>query len=1073
MDSHTQPTKRSRRFWIMVTIQALLVFGLLVSAISINFAITRYQNRNTELSQYRTRLNEIHFDLLTTQSSLRGFVATNESLLLNAYQEALPRIEAELQYLIDEANLQTERKETLNQLRIDIAQWQITYAEQAIAYMQQGNIAAAEELLAQSQSISNSLLERTEDLRLSLVMQSGELQRQTRILEILLLVSVIVLAILLLISTAILMRFWRKQNVLMVELKTISDDLLERNTALRSSIATQEQTNRRLNARIEEARLINQINEIISHTTDPQLLYPQLAVRIGQLLGGWCSILLEKDPPQSDELSWKGLFHPDPQKLELIRTYITQNPVLKTEGLHAPLFTENAPSVTMLQVPEAVRNPEDMDPELRPIAEAINLHSYMAMPIQSHKRPIGMISIASSITDTFFDAEQELFLEQIADRISAWIERMQLLHLAEQRALELQISFDSIPDSILTYDPSGKVVRMNQTAHNMFQSLDQANHYQWRLSNGQPVPHDEYPHIRALRGEPVRDEEIIIVDVQERPIVHTVSAEPIIDGQGIISGAIVVARDITTRKELERLKDEFLANMSHELRTPLTAILGYSDLLLKRRTEPLTRWHTSKIEGIRTGGQRLLNLVNDLLDIAKLEAGQIDLEFRYHDINELIQAQYQLLKPQFVEKSIRFQRLLAEEVPPVQVDNERIHQVLLNLLSNALKFTPEQGTIIATTGFIEVTQSAIVWYTPPLELDIPLVELGKYVLVSIRDTGIGIDAEALPHLWDRFYQAEAGAARRFGGTGLGLSIVQQLITLHGGYIWAASAGENQGSTFTFLLPLSATTYTETLPTVEGPQILMIEDDQATANIFEHYLHEAGYNVIHASSKHEALKVAANVQPAAIILDIMLPDSNGWAILKELRLLPHLKHTPVIVATIRDRPPANQQAQYATYLVKPVAGESLVKVVKQLILDTTPEEGYILIVDDDPDMLELMQSTLEEHGYLIQTAPDGGLALDMLRTQKLPALMLLDLMMPIVDGFQLLARIRADERTAELPVLIVTARDLTTEELARLRRAAQGIQIKHTLNIDSLVAEVQRHVPIKEEAPNAGADDLAR
>ncbi len=1070
-------TQRSRRFWTLVLIQGFLVLVLLLSAGIMSVLTNRLEHNRDVLLSYLREVSYASTDLLNLQSSLRGFIASEQELFLEGYRQSLPQLDERLSLIAGEPALPNELRRNAHQLRTDIAQWQINYAEKEIALMQSGDVAAAQTLLEESSSIFDALSMRTEDLRTEVRTYFERINNQLSFYNTIILVMVITLAVLLLVSTVILMRFWRRQGSLWRELQVATDDLQERNLALQTSAQAQDKVNQQLRARIDESRLINSINELMVTGTPSTPLYSIIAQRIGEMLNGWCSIVLEPPGPPSERLELVALYHPDTSRMGLIAAWLQNQEIHKTEGLHAPLFTEKQPSIVMLNVPQEIRSPADLEPELQPLADVINLSSYIAVPISIEDRPIGVITIASSQLDYTFDAEQELFLEQIADRISSWIEREHLLELNRQRATELQTSFNSIPDIIITFDANGQRTRINQSGQRFFGSelLNGPTANLWRKPNGQFLTPDEDPVTAALRGNAASDVELALLSQDGDLIIHTVSTAALRDSERGVIGAVVVARDITVRKELDRLKEEFLANMSHELRTPLTAILGYSELLLKRRTEVLTKWHVNKIEGIRTGGQRLLGLVNDLLDVAKLDAGQVDLQRRDVDIHTLIQSQYNLLQPNLHQKNLRLQRHLAPEVPLIAIDSDRINQVLTNLLSNAIKFTPESGTITVSTALLHVNaDSSISWQSKPLPDPLPEVEPGEYIVVTVSDTGVGIPQESMPHLWDRFYQVEGGASRRFGGTGLGLSIVQQLIELHGGRVFAHSQGSNQGSTFGFLLPVITTNTQENLPYLHhAPTILVIEDDQDTARIFEHHLYDAGYNVIHARKGHEALEWAERIIPAAITLDLILPDSDGWGILAALRQMPHLADVPVVIATVNDQTSITPGLGVSTYLVKPVTGERLINVITNLIGNTQTQAGHILIVDDDADMVHLLQSALQEHGFQTRTAVDGSIAIDMLQQSELPKLMLLDLMMPIVDGFQLLARIRDDPRTRAIPVIIVTARDLTSEEVHQLRYAAQGIQTKHHLDMETLVAEVQRHVPTKEDAPDAGADDLAR
>ncbi|MBA3471430.1 MAG: response regulator [Herpetosiphonaceae bacterium] len=1060
--THTVANHRSRRFFWLLGIQAGLVVILLVSAAIMSISITRIRSTDEKQLAYRLIVNDVNLDLLAAQSSLRGYISTGSPTILDPYRTKTENIQRNLEFLEVEA----PHPEQLEAIQRGYQIWNSQFAERAIALVQAGTSDEAQALIASSgQQLFDPLISQVEQLRLTMRGESQARNNQVGLINWIQFGNFILLTALLSTSSFALLHFWGRERGLIGELQLASQELATSNAELHLSTAEQRRINQQLRARISESRLINIISDKLNENLPTAVVYNFIAQQIGDFLGGWCSISLRCPAPHDDLLDVPGLYHPDPDRLQALAAWVSQQEARADQGIHAPLFT-NQESVVILQVPPEVRRPANMDPSAESIVDVINLVSYIGVPITGPQRVIGVLGVASSTEDRYFDAEQELFLTQIADQIAAWIENTRLFQLAEQRANELQISFDSITDIITTYDKAGKKIRMNKSGRIFLgsTSLDAlAPELVWRKPNGQVLAVDEHPVQRALRGETVADVELAIPRWDGQIIVHTVSVAPLRSADGQFGGAVLVARDITARKELERLKEELVANMSHELRTPLTAILGYSELLLKRRAEHLTTWHISKLEGIRTGGQRLLALVNDLLDIAKLDAGHVELHCQPSRISQILHTQLAALQPMMLDKQQQLTLHLAPQLPIIAIDPERIGQVIINLLSNAIKFTPNQGAITISSGHVALDHAMPPqWLSPPLEATLPEDLSGQFLVVNISDTGVGIPAAAMPHLWDRFYQAEGGSTRRFGGTGLGLSIVQQLIDLHHGKVWASSAGEDQGSTFTFILPVD----TANPPLIEAHStqestILVIENARSTAEEFGAHLRQAGFNVVIAHSAQEALEWAATGQPTAITLDLLHPQSDGWEILAALRQLPHLADTPVVIASTQNAPIPRQSLAVSTYLVKPIGADTLIQVIQQLLgTASTRSQAHILIVDDDTDMAELVGATLQEHGYQTQTAYDGSIALDMLRSGELPSLILLDLMMPIVDGFQLLARLRDDPATQHIPVIIVTARDLSNEEIKQLRSAAQGIQAKHTLNMNTLVAEVQRHVALK-------------
>ena len=1043
--------QQTKRFFVLLGVQIAFVLLLLIGAAVISLSIVRIRTTDETLQAYRVRVNQMNIDLLMLQSSLRGYISTSEPILLEPYTRLFPKITSELEFLMADAPLPAE----IAQIQTAYSRWRSDYAEPEVAAMQAGDIVTAERLLNEGNPSFTAIAQATEELRLALRGQSQVYRDRIGLLNWLQLGNVVLLTVLITTSSLVLYRFWRRERRLV--------------GALATSTAEQVRTDVQLSSRIDESRFISTINDALARETHTTSAYQLVASQVSEFVGGWCSIVLRQPAPDDEQLFVAALHHPDPDRLQAIKHWLDDQEISVNQGLHASVFATHTPLV-MLQMPPELRHPADLPAELTPIAELVNLTSYIAVPINVQDAVLGVLSVASSTDEHYFDAAQELFLVQVADRVASWIENNRLYHLAEQRAAELQTSFDSITDIIVTYDSKGRKVRINKTGRTFLGDapLDAlAPGLVWRKPNGTVLPAEEHPVQQALRGESVQDVELAIPRADNHLVVHTVSVSPLQIADGQIGGAVLVARDITVRKELERLKEELVANMSHELRTPLTAILGYSELLLKRRAEVLTPWHLTKIEGIRTGGQRLLALVNDLLDIAKLDAGHVELQIQPNDINRLLQAQASALQPMMSEKQQQLALHFAPDLPPINLDADRISQVITNLLSNAIKFTPVGGTITVDTGCVTINnQTGSSWHEQPLALTLPSLPNGEYVVASIADTGVGIAPETLPHLWDRFYQAEGGTSRRFGGTGLGLSIVSQLIELHGGKVWASSPGIDQGSVFAFALPVVTAAPSPPEPQSSGkPLILVIESDLATARMFEQSLVAANYDVVVKHNAADALAWAQTNYPKAVTLDLLLPENSGWDILAALRRIPHMVDIPVVLASTQDVAVNEANLGVSTYLVKPVTGDALIRIIQQLVGSAARTSSFVLIVDDDVDMAELVGVTLQEHGYLTRIASDGSIALDLLRTSELPSLIVLDLMMPIVDGFQLLARLRDEPRTASVPVIVLTARDLSNDEVKQLRRAAQGIQAKHTLNMGQFIAEVQRHVALKEEGMN--------
>ena len=519
--------------------------------------------------------------------------------------------------------------------------------------------------------------------------------------------------------------------------------------------------------------------------------------------------------------------------------------------------------------------------------------------------------------------------------------------------------------------------------------------------------------------------------------------------------------ELQALREADRLKDEFMAVVSHELRTPLTAITGYSDILLRKLSGPLNDRQDRQVTGIRDAARRLLSLINDLLDVSKLEAGTLDLHLAAIDPNSAIERAAASVRIIGVNKGVSVQVREpsaddAEVVPPVWADDERLQQILSNLLTNAVKFTPQGGSVWLSAAGVRTGAR-------------------EEVVFRVDDTGVGLAPGQVSRVWDRFYQAESSSTRRFGGAGLGLSIVRRLTELHGGRVEASSAGVDRGSTFAVYLPAAArdeVVKSRTVPapihqlalepvdaprsgTVDdyGPLILVVEDDMHIATVLRTYLESDGYRVQVATDGHEAIQAARTLLPFAITLDISLPKLDGWSVLNALKRDPATSGIPVIVISIVDNRDFGLVLGATEYLVKPIEHERLRAVLESLDGARGAGEGSVLIVDDDPALRDLLSSLLAEDGWRVATAADGEAALAAVEQEK-PTAMVLDLMMPRVDGFEVLRALRTQPTTRDLPVIVVTAKDLTDEDRERLQQNAQRVILKQAVPVDGLRNEIR-------------------
>jgi len=470
-----------------------------------------------------------------------------------------------------------------------------------------------------------------------------------------------------------------------------------------------------------------------------------------------------------------------------------------------------------------------------------------------------------------------------------------------------------------------------------------------------------------------------------------------------------------------RHKSEFLASMSHELRTPLNAIIGFSEVLLDRLFGDLNAKQEEYLQDVLESGRHLLSLINDILDLSKVEAGHMELEVGRFALPEILENGLTMIR----ERAGRHGIALSLEVDPaidvIEADERKVKQVVFNLLSNAVKFTPDGGKVGIRVGRNE----AGVW-------------------ITVWDTGIGITPENQERIFEEFQQVEGVYTEKREGTGLGLALAKKFVELHGGQLWVESEA-GQGSRFTFTLPVGTVPQPETThaPAAgaatgiedSGPVVLVVEDDAAAAELLRLYLAGAGYRVEVARDGEEGFAKAWQLQPNLITLDLQLPKVDGWDVLIRLKGEPATRDIPVVIVSIVEEHGKGFALGAADYLVKPVSREEMLQALQRLGL-TRPrlrERLTILTIDDDPLAVELVETILTAEGFHVLKAYGGVEGLAVAR-QELPALLILDLLMPDLDGFAVLEQLRADPATAAIPIIILTSQNLTLHEKERLQGA---------------------------------------
>jgi len=514
----------------------------------------------------------------------------------------------------------------------------------------------------------------------------------------------------------------------------------------------------------------------------------------------------------------------------------------------------------------------------------------------------------------------------------------------------------------------------------------------------------------------------------------------------------------TELRDASQLKSEFLARMSHELRTPLSAIIGFSEILLEGIDGELNTAQHEDVQLVNESGHSLLNLINDILDLSKVESGKMTLAAEPLDLAEMTLGVLQALKPLAQSRNLEVSSELPAGLPPALGDAVRVKHVITNLVANAIKFTREGSVCVRAET------------------------LDDKLRVSVEDTGIGIKAEALAFIFDEFRQAESGTTRDFGGSGLGLAIARKLVELHGGSIGVESE-PGKGSRFWFTLPLaSAASARATLPDlpvfdagarVPGQTtdlVLVIDDDDSVRRLMVRRLREAGFETAEAASATEGLTAARELHPAAVTLDIMLPDASGWAVLAHLKSDPMTRDIPVVVVSIIDGRETALDMGAVAYVGKPISPEQLVAAVGGVL--PRLRGARILCVDDEPDTIEPVRKTLEAAGALVTVVASGEAALAEVAVNP-PDVIFVDLLMPGLSGFELVVRLRARPGLESVPLIVLSARTLDTDDHLTLSGRADRVIAKAELRLADLNATVRQAMAHRRQPTAASVPAAAR
>lgn len=596
----------------------------------------------------------------------------------------------------------------------------------------------------------------------------------------------------------------------------------------------------------------------------------------------------------------------------------------------------------------------------------------------------------------------------------------------DQEKSWLEAILHSTADGLIVFDQKNRITHINPAAEKLL-GIEK---------NQAPQDHPSISQLLAQDRGKNRDE-LPWVDeayIESSSKTLKILTDPVLDDEANPLGYMKTLQDVTLEKEVDKMKTEFISTVSHELRTPLTSIKGYVDLILDGEAGEINEIQREFLEIVKQNNDRLVELINDLLDVSRMESGRVKMEKAPLSLPEIVKVAVTSIENLAKNKEMSISQDIPEGLPLVLADRQRLVRILVNLLSNAIKYTPPKGRI-----FVSIKPQ------------------NGFLATSIRDTGIGIPSEHLDRLFVKFYRVDSSLTSEIGGTGLGLAIVKSIVDLHGGQVWAESE-VGKGSTFTFTLPVDKgidearkMRARAQVSLAKGDKILVVDDEPDIVRLIEILLEKEGFRVISALGGPEALRLAEEEKPSLITLDIMMEDMNGFEVLRALKDNPKTAHIPVVMLSITADEYDILRVGASSFLTKPIDPKKLVSVVNSL-LDRRVKKKNIIIVVDDKTVAEQIGAIVGEKGFGALEAVAIG---DLLETahKKKPDVIILDLDATSTDPVKTIKALKKDKATKNIPIVALTGQGVE-EATSRLEKAGADGYLAKGFSPDSLLRSIE-------------------